>query len=53
MEKGNFVYSGWRANGFVALVGLLVLIAGGIQYHDDEGVGKDGEVSRCACSAAM
>ena len=19
MEKGNFVYSGWRANGFVAL----------------------------------
>ena len=30
MEKGNFVYSGWRANGFVALVGLLVLIAGGI-----------------------
>ena len=25
MEKGNFVYSGWRANGFVALVGLLVL----------------------------
>ena len=26
MEKGNFVYSGWRANGFVALVGLLVLI---------------------------
>ena len=30
MEKGNFFYSGWRANGFVALVGLLVLIAGGI-----------------------
>ena len=27
MEKGNFVYSGWRANGFVALVGVLVLIA--------------------------
>ena len=20
MEKGNFVYSGWRANGFVALL---------------------------------
>ena len=39
MEKGNFVYSGWRANGFVALVGLLVLIAGGIDQRE---LGSDG-----------
>lgn len=30
MEKKNFIYSGWRVNGFVMLFVLLLVVAGGI-----------------------
>lgn len=45
MEKGNFVYSGWRANGFVALfldlIGLAVgiwMIVLGVQLWSEQAV---------------